>query len=45
MSCFAKLFTSVINTRLLCWSEENDIVTDAQFGFKPGYGTRDAIFV
>ena len=45
ISCFANLFPSVINTRLLCWSEENDIVTDAQFGLKPGYGTRDAIFV
>ena len=26
------------------WSSENSIVTDAQFGFKPGYGTTDAIF-
>ena len=45
MSCFEKPFTSVINTRLLCWSEENGIGIDAQFGFKPGYGTRDATFV
>ena len=27
------------------WSNENSIVTDAQFGFKPGYGTTDAIFL
>ena len=26
------------------WSNENSILTDAQFGFKPGYGTTDAIF-
>ena len=39
-----KLFTSVINCRLISWSKENDILTDAQFGFIPGYGTRDAIF-
>lgn len=27
------------------WSEENNVVSDTQFGFKPGSGTRDAIFV
>ena len=26
------------------WADENDILTDAQFGFRPGYGTTDAIF-
>ena len=26
-------------------SEQNDVLTDAQFGFRPGYGTIDAIFV
>ena len=44
ISCLEKIFTSVINNRLLKWSNENSIVTDAQFGFKPGYGTTDAIF-
>ena len=44
MSCFAKLFTSLLNKRLLYWSQDNDIISDAQFGFKPGSGTRDAIF-
>ena len=43
ISCLEKIFTSVINNRLLKWSDENNIVTDAQFGFKPGYGTTDAI--
>ena len=28
---------------MLTWSDENSIVTDAQFGFKPGYGTTDVI--
>lgn len=44
ISHLAKLFTSVLNARLLKWSEQNDIITDAQFGFKPGFGTTDAIF-
>ena len=26
------------------WSEDNSVLTDAQFGFRPGYGTHDAIF-
>jgi hypothetical protein len=26
------------------WCKENSILTDAQFGFIPGYGTQDAIF-
>ena len=41
----SKLFTSILNKRLLSWSDLNSVVTDAQFGFKPGSGTKDAIFV
>jgi hypothetical protein len=32
-----KLFTSVLNTRLMNRCKENSILTDAQFGFIPGY--------
>ena len=45
VSNMAKLFTSILNTRLLEWSKSNDIITDAQFGFKPNCGRREAIFV
>jgi len=45
VSCFAKLFTSILNERLQNWATANDILTDAQFGFKPGYSTVDALFV
>ena len=45
LSNLATLSTSVINQRLLSCSKDNNISTYAQFGFKPGYGTRDAIFV
>lgn len=44
VSNMAKLFTSILNNRLLDWSKTNDVITDAQFGFKPNCGTRDAIF-
>ena len=42
VSHVGKLFKSLINTRL--WSEEHNVLTDAQFGFRPGFGTTDAIF-
>jgi hypothetical protein len=45
VSCLGKLFTSILNNRLLIWDSDNDIITDAQFGFKPGASTVDAIFV
>jgi len=44
ISLVAKLFTSLLNNRLLQWSSRYNVVSDAQFGFKPGLGTRDAIF-
>lgn len=37
-----KLFT--LTNRLLEWSKYNDVIADAQFGFKPRYGIRNAIF-
>jgi len=40
----AKLFTSILNKCLIAWENNNEVVTDAQFGFRPGLGTVDAIF-
>ena len=45
ISCLGKLFTSIINQRLINWSTANEISTDAQFGFKSGHSTKDAIFI
>ena len=45
VSCLGKLFTSILCNRILEWNSENDVITDAQFGFKPGFSTIDAIFV
>ena len=44
LSCLGKIFTSVLNERLKSWSADNDIITDAQFGFKEKHSTIDAIF-
>ena len=45
MSCFGKLFTIIINERLKKWALENNIILNAQFGFKADYSTVDAIFI
>lgn len=44
VSCFCKLFTSILNQRLITWSDNNNVITDAQFGFQPQRGTAEAIF-
>ena len=44
VSHMGKLFTFLLNNRLTKWSENSSVLTDAQFGFRPGYGTTDAIF-
>ena len=44
VSCFGKLFTSIINSRMLEWENSYNILTDAQFGFRGGLSTVDAIF-
>ena len=43
-SHIGKLFTALINSRLTRWSEKHSVITDAQFRFRPGFGTTDAIF-
>ena len=45
VSCFSKIFTSILNKRISNWVENNDILSDAQFGFRKGRSTTDAIFV
>ncbi len=44
ISCLGKLFTSIINSRLNFLSNEFDIITRCQSGFRKGYSTTDNIF-
>ena len=44
MSHLSKLFTTILNNRLLHVSSTYNIISDAQFGFKPGFSTVDANF-
>ena len=45
ISTFSKIFTSILNKRLSNWAESNNVLSDAQFGFRKGRSTVDAIFV
>ena len=45
MSCLSKIFTGVLNKRINKWCEENNVISDCQFGFRKGCSTTDAIFV
>ena len=40
-----KLFTSILNQRLLDWAESTNLINEAQFGFRQGRRTTDAIFI
>ena len=44
-SAMSKLFTHMLNQRINDWSEESGILSQAQFAYKKGYNTTDAIFV
>ena len=44
LSCFSKLFTSVLNARLTKFVEVNDILEENQAGFRKGYSNSDQIF-
>ena len=45
LSCLGKLFTSILNSRLTKFVEENDILEENQAGFREGYSTSSHIFV
>jgi hypothetical protein len=45
ISCSGKLFTSIINSRLTFLSNEFDIISRCQSGFRNGYPTTDNIFI
>jgi hypothetical protein len=44
LSSLGKVFTTVLNSRLTKWSEANDVISEAQAGFRKGRSTVDHIF-
>ncbi len=45
LSCLGKLFTRIMNNRLKKWAEREEIISEAQFGFRKNRGTVDCIFI
>ena len=43
VSCLSKLFTRILNTRIIEWSNRTTVISDAQFDLRPGLGTTGAI--
>ena len=43
--CLGKLFTSIINSRLIFLSSEFDVILRCQSGVRKGYSTTDNIFI
>jgi hypothetical protein len=43
VSCFGKLFTSILNKRLTLFSNQTEILKEKQTGFRKGYSTTDNI--
>ena len=45
LSVLGKLFTRILNTRLMDWAESYYVYIEAQAGFRAGMGTADNVFV
>ena len=45
VSCISKIFTGILNKRIKAVIEDHDLLSEAQFGFRPQRSTVDAIFV
>ena len=43
LSCFGKLFTAILNSRLNSFIDHHDILNENQAGFRSGYSTTDHI--
>ena len=45
MSVFAKIFSTILNNRLMLWSENNNVVNQCQFGFMKYKSTVDCVYI
>ena len=45
ISCFGKLFSSILNTRLNNFSDDFCLICENQGGFRKGYSTTDNLFI
>ena len=45
VSCFGKVFTSILNNRLTLFSDEINLISSSQAGFRKGHSTCDNICI
>ena len=45
LSCLRKLFTRIINNRLIKYADEYDVLNDCQAGFRKGFSTAHNLFI
>ena len=45
LSCFGKIFTSILNNRIRLFIEQFSVIGCEQSGFRKGYSTNDNIFI
>ena len=45
LSNLSKVFTGILNCRIVCWSEAKNIIAECQAGFRQGRSTIDQIFI
>ena len=45
INCMSKIFSLTLRNRLNKWSENTNTLSDAQFGFRDGRSTADAVFI
>ena len=45
LSCFGKLFTSILNARITKYVEETELIDHCQAGFRKGFSTVDNLFI
>ncbi len=45
LSIFSKIFTYIVNKRLVLWADTMDKINEEQAGFREGYSTVDNIFI
>ena len=44
-SIFSKIFSLLLDSRLRKWAEENNVLSDFQYGFRNDRGTIDCVFI
>ena len=45
LNTIGKIFTSILNSRIMDWAEERSLIPESQFGFRKNRSTIDCLFI